>query len=148
MKLTDRQLRNFWKKVNKIPGGCWEWTGFKDRDGYGQFRFAGRPHPSHRISFLIHSWYLPTGLVLHTCDNPKCVNPQHLKEGTHMDNMRDMNKRGRRKNSKGRKPGNKAAMIKAKEELAAGGARIRELARKYKVTPATIRYYRSKLKTQ
>lgn len=88
-------MERFWNKVDKTDA-CWNWTAALSRkDGYGQFQLHGGPKLAHRVSwFLTHgSW--PNALVLHSCDNPRCVNPAHLREGTHRDNMRDRSERGR-----------------------------------------------------
>lgn len=148
MKLTDRQLRNFWKKVNKVPGGCWEWTGFRRGSGYGGFQFGPSPHSAHRISFLIHHGHMPVGCVMHTCDNRLCVNPSHLRDGTQLDNMQDMKAKGRAKagQSTKRLPEDTRAAIMA--DIATSTNRIRALAKKYQVDATTIRHYRSKLKPQ
>lgn len=148
MKLTDQQLRNFWKKVNKIPGGCWEWTAGRWRHGYGRFRVSTRQYGAHRISFLIHYGHLPDSLIMHTCDNPLCVNPDHLRPGTHTDNMRDMFQKGRRKSGYSVRRLSADTINKIAEELAEDGVVIRELAQKYNVYPSTIRFRRRKLKNQ
>lgn len=101
--LTER----FWPKINKSGpwlrndlGICWEWTGYKDPHGYGRMSSQrGQPNLlAHRVSWEIHYGKIPKGLdCLHRCDNPSCTNPQHLFLGTHLDNMRDMDKKRRRK---------------------------------------------------
>jgi hypothetical protein len=91
----------FWEWVNK--GGtneCWNWKGAPNVWGYGQIRDTngryGKKKLAHRISWIIHNGPIPTNiLVLHTCDNPLCVNPNHLWLGTHKDNALDMCKKGR-----------------------------------------------------
>ena len=97
MKLTDQQLQNFWSKV--IVGGdddCWVWTGATQSKGYGSFSINGRTHSAHRVSFALASNRDPGDChVLHECDNRKCVNPNHLFEGTNLDNVRDMHAKGR-----------------------------------------------------
>jgi hypothetical protein len=148
MKLTDRQLRNFWKKVSKIPGGCWEWTAGRDRDGYGRFWVYGITSYSHRVSFMIHHGHLPGNCIMHTCDNPACVNPDHLRPGTHTDNMKDMKEKGRSKIGHPKKRLSAEARNAIASDLALPGNRIRTLAKKYRVDPALLRRYRSKLKTQ
>lgn len=92
-----REEDRFWEKVQK-GAGCWIWTATLVK-GYGSFR-RGRPSRTkayaHRVSWEYANGPIPTGLyVLHSCDNPPCVNPDHLWLGTHTDNMRDMAEKGR-----------------------------------------------------
>lgn len=85
----------FFAKVVKTPG-CWLWSGAKLESGYGVFKGDGM-RLAHRISWAMHNGAIPNGLfVLHKCDNPSCVNPDHLFMGTHTDNMQDMLKKGRK----------------------------------------------------
>lgn len=83
----------FWRRV-QIGTGCWEWTGVKDRDGYGKLSLPGEKAGNvraHRFSYELHKGPIPTGLlVIHSCDNPGCVNPEHLRVGTNSDNLGDM----------------------------------------------------------
>lgn len=62
--------------------------------GYASKRLNGKPTDMHRAVFFEHNGYLPE-VVRHTCDNPRCINPEHLVAGTHADNSRDMVERGR-----------------------------------------------------
>lgn len=73
-------LRRFWAKVVKLPaGGCWEWTGSTNDDGYGRFQVNGRRTRVHRFSYTEHVGPIPDGLVIdHMCRNRACVNPDHL----------------------------------------------------------------------
>jgi hypothetical protein len=88
--------------------GCWEWTASLDKKGYGQLsqdttgdtvgvRVGKRkPLKAHRLSYEIHKGSIADGLsILHACDNPACVNPDHLSLGTHTDNMQQMLGKGR-----------------------------------------------------
>lgn len=88
---TEKNIRNFWKKVDKKKSGCWEWTGFRDVDGYGRFwPVTNKMWGAHRFSVLIHGGDLTAGpLVMHHCDNPACVNPEHLKVTNQSENMKD-----------------------------------------------------------
>lgn len=88
----------FWAKVHKTDG-CWLWLGSLNGFGYGQIR-GEWPGPralrSHRASWILHCGPIPAGLsVLHRCDNPPCVRPDHLFLGTQSDNQRDMTTKGR-----------------------------------------------------
>lgn len=75
---------------------CWEWTGAKCSSGYGTFRFNKKIESAHRISWILHN-KSPYGFcVLHKCDNPGCVRPDHLFLGTKKDNSDDMINKGRR----------------------------------------------------
>jgi len=76
--------------------GCHEWQAGLTRAGYGQFRVDGKVMKSHRVSWLLHHGEIADGMfVCHHCDNPKCVNPDHLFLGSHDDNMADMRSKGR-----------------------------------------------------
>ncbi|MGL5852638.1 MAG: HNH endonuclease [Phycicoccus sp.] len=77
---------------------CREWQGKRNERGYGRFWLRGRWVLAHRAAFELAWGGLPAGLVVrHRCDNPPCVNLEHLELGTHADNMRDMAERNRRK---------------------------------------------------
>lgn len=79
--------------------GCWNWTACKDKNGYGHIALGGKHGGhvlAHRVSYEANVGPIPDGMmVLHSCDNPACVNPAHLRVGTQFDNMADMAARGR-----------------------------------------------------
>lgn len=76
---------------------CLIWTGCRDKDGYGRLKVKGKNQKAHRVSFsLHHNMEIPNLLVLHTCDTPSCINPDHLFLGTHADNTKDMLSKGRK----------------------------------------------------
>jgi len=93
----------FSKIVENDISGCHEWSASVNNKGYGQFHVRmedgkKRMVRAHRLAWMIKNGDIPERmLVLHKCDNPKCVNPDHLFIGTNQDNMDDMNKKGRGK---------------------------------------------------
>ena len=99
MKMTqeERQIAKFWRRVDKSPepNGCWLWTGPMQNMGYGRMRFGGKDQLAHRISYKLAYGDWPANFGCHTCDNPKCVRPDHVYDGTHADNMSDCVSRGR-----------------------------------------------------
>ena len=85
----------FWSKVTK-GDGCWDWTASLNDGGYGRFGYEGRTCLAHRVSWVLeHGGEMPELWVLHHCDNPRCVRPDHLFLGTDADNQRDKNEKGR-----------------------------------------------------
>ena len=82
--------------------GCWIWSGVTDKYGYGQIPNPANKHrklKAHRVAYECFVGPIPAGLhVLHSCDHPACVNPQHLHVGTHAQNMREAVERGRTRN--------------------------------------------------
>lgn len=82
----------------KVVGECWEYQGNTNRGGYGTLEWRGRKWKAHRVAYTLAKGEIPDGLeVLHSCDNPPCVNPEHLRVGSQSDNMRDAFGRGRKR---------------------------------------------------
>lgn len=95
----------FWCKVRKTAG-CWFWIAARFQQGYGVFQDEGKALRAHRVSWEMAHGKIPAGMhVLHTCDNPSCVRPDHLFIGTNADNMRDRDSKGRQ--AKGERHGSR-----------------------------------------
>ena len=93
--IQEKDIRRFVTKIKKT-GACWEWKGTIGNRGYGVFWHSNKNIRAHRFSFELHSKNkIPEGLfILHKCDNPPCVNPNHLFVGTNSDNMNDFVSKG------------------------------------------------------
>jgi hypothetical protein len=88
----------FAARVPAVPTerGCLEWTGHRNKAGYGQFWLDGHNMTASRVAYEMNHGDIPEGMVVrHKCDNPPCVNPDHLEIGTPADNSRDKVERGR-----------------------------------------------------
>jgi hypothetical protein len=89
------------KRSMEDNNGCWIWSLYIDRGGYGDCRFRGKSRRAHKLALYIVGDITEEQLndrsvvVRHLCDNPPCVNPSHLRAGTHADNVRDKMKKGR-----------------------------------------------------
>lgn len=140
--------KHFWSKVNvESEDECWEWLGTLNGHGYGRFRFMGKDDRSHRVSWMLTYGEIPDKLfVLHKCDNPKCVNPNHLFLGTQLENMQDMTRKGRGKPFVGIGEKNPRAKLKKEDVLeirnlyGTGKHTCGSLAKIYKVSNVQINW--------
>lgn len=89
-------LERIMAKIVKKKNGCWEWQGYKNKDGYGRCRANVRKVLVHRYVYEQLIAPIPTNrITCHFCDNPAYVNPKHIFIGTHKDNVRDCINKGR-----------------------------------------------------
>jgi len=90
-------LDRFMDKVSPEPNtGCWLWLGAHGSNGYGTFKVGGVQTSAHRASLILHGVsVLPEQMACHRCDNPPCVNPDHLFAASQSENMMDARRKGR-----------------------------------------------------
>ena len=133
---TKTMEERFWSKVIKRDKEtCWTWTGSQDPRGYGHFWTGINMTNAHRASWLIHYGPIVKNVfVLHRCDNPNCVNPDHLFLGTQQDNMTDMAEKGRRVNGNAKLTRTQAELIRQLR----GKIKHRELANLFSISIPTI----------
>lgn len=137
----ERIARDFWQRA-RGAGECWLWTGCVGADGYGHVRHNGRVRAAHRVAFEVATGRAPIGHVLHACDHPLCINPAHLSEGTHRDNMRECADRGRNRSPRpgnGRRKLSPENVADIRRAFAGGSTNKSALARQFGVTPPRIR---------
>lgn len=145
--ITEAVTTAFWKKVaiTANPDSCWNWTGAKKEQGYGIMSINHSIYKAHRISYFLNSGIRPDALfVCHSCDNPLCVNPNHLFLGTHTENMSDMVAKGRADIS-GKAKGEKCGRSKLTEtqvleirKLYSTGVEQSEICRQFSIAQASV----------
>lgn len=154
--MTRRKIdveERFLKYTQKTES-CWLWTAYKDAKGYGHLQVGRKFERAYRVSWMLYRGAIPDGVcVCHTCDNPACVNPDHLWLGTKSQNALDMHTKGRQykgpyppKHTSGTRgeqhPNAKltAEKVRAIRDEATQGFSYRQLAEKYGVTVPNIGY--------
>jgi DNA-binding CsgD family transcriptional regulator len=130
--LADR----FWSKVEKSEDGCWTWRGAIGYAGYGVLRRHYKIVLAHRVAYEL-TYGDPGSLdVLHRCDKPLCVRPEHLFIGTHADNMHDMAKKGRHR------PKMRVLTPQERQDICqrylVGGITQEQLAIEYNIAPQSV----------
>lgn len=137
-------IHRFWSKVKKTDT-CWIWKAGKKGGGYGSFYYKGHRISASRFSYILHYGEVSDELeVLHKCDNPPCVRPDHLRAGNHLENMQDMAaKRRGGSNPNTRGETNPTAKLKLLDVIVirvrlAKGDKHRDIARDYHVARTTI----------
>lgn len=132
----------FWRDVDKTSeNGCHMWTGDVSVSGYGKFFYNGRTMSAHRVSLIVQGIDIPEGsIIMHTCNNKLCVNKEHLKIGTFLENSQYMVACNRQ--AKGEKAGNsklKSDMVNEIRMLYSSGKYSqRKLAKRFNVSKSTI----------
>lgn len=140
--MTEAEKARFWGRVRKSDTGCWLWLGWRLPSGYGMVRYEGRDVGAHRVSWELTHGALPAGaFVLHRCDNPPCVRPDHLFLGSAKSNTQDMLRKGRHRVERGAQ--HHAARLGEDEALeirlrAASGASQHALAAEFCISPQAV----------
>lgn len=132
-------VERFWSKVTKKSNQeCWNWTGVLTDKGYGYIQHNKIRYLCHRISWLLAYQKMPKLDLLHSCDNPICVNPKHLREGIQQENIEDMVNRNRQ--AKGEQAGSKLTKnnVINIRKLASKGLMYKDIAKIYNVDNSTI----------
>lgn len=138
----EQCLIDFVSNIKPVDSGCWHWIGGKDTYGYGHMFFLGKSVYAHRLALMISTGQTEMqGNVCHRCDNPQCVNPEHLYLGTQKQNLADMHQRGRAKPPKGVAVWSHKlteSQVLEVRLLHAGGSSLRSLSRKFHVSAFCI----------
>lgn len=135
----------FWAKVDKSGGAqaCWLWTSARYPKGYGIIRFDGKVRKAHRVSFFLHHGHWPEPCCCHRCDNPPCVNPAHLWEGSNADNTRDRDEKGHQRGPRGESHHKAKLSPEDVQSIRASDESHSVLARQYDVAHSTIQGIRN-----
>ncbi len=143
--IVGDDIARFWSCVQKSDN-CWLWTGYTDPNKrYGQIRINGTMTLAHRYSFFLANGFYAEPQTLHSCDNPPCVNPAHLHEGTAQDNSDEMIERGRRVILRGEANGqSKLTPTDVLEIRAIVGMTICEIGKQYGVHNGVISSIRNR----
>jgi hypothetical protein len=137
--ITDGEIiKEFWGNAVRSDNGCLEWQGATNGSGYGTYKEIQGETATHRISYKITYGDIPEKLcVCHKCDNPLCVDPEHLFIGTHQDNFVDMRNKGRQKTTGKKLNGEMVAKI-IRLYYGMHGLKSHHLAKKFDVGLGTI----------
>lgn len=134
-------MKRFHDKYDVDPvNGCHIWNASKTEKGYGRIRFKGSAQRAHRVAWELANGPIPKGMfVMHSCDNPSCVNTDHLSLGTPRDNTNDMLRKGRsakgESHSQAKLTANDVSQIRS---LRKAGVLIKEIASRFGVSESHI----------
>lgn len=136
----------------RITPGCWLWTGEKGGKGYGRMTIAKKYLMAHRLSYELYVGPIPSGMIIcHTCDNPACVNPDHLWPGTDKTNAEDKMAKGRWACGK-RVPGQELSYARLSDEdvyaIRADGRYLKLISEEYGISAAHVNQIKTRIRWQ
>ena len=149
MEIEQKVIDRFWSKVDVDlnNNSCWEWTAYRNKDGYGILTINKKRFRANRVAYMIERGDIPEGMhVCHRCDNPPCVSPNHLFLGTRSDNMQDMLSKGRGNKTRGSEHANAKLTetdIPVIRERLANNEKDSDIAKDYGIKPRAISYIKN-----
>jgi hypothetical protein len=142
-------MKRFWNKVNIVGDDeCWLWIAGKNHNGYGQFRYKNKMVTAHRMAWFLKFGEIPKDgtphgiCILHKCDTPLCVNPNHLFKGTVQDNNKDKTEKGRQSHIGGEEHHQaklkESQVIQIRQIYKVGGISCKSVAEQFKVSESLV----------
>lgn len=135
--MRKRNIEDFKSKILIMESGCWEWQGYISKKGYGRTKFLNKEWLAHRLFYTLIHGDIPDGkVIMHNCDNRKCVNPEHLVCGTQQQNIQDRN--NKKRTAKGIKSGRAVLTEEEVIYIRNSDKRKPQLAKQFNVERSTI----------
>lgn len=137
-----------WTGWNVTDSGCWEWRASTNQNGYGHVWFEGRLQQTHRLAYVTWVGPIPANHVVRhkSCNNPPCINPDHLVSGTQKDNMQDRDEQNRRRPPRGVLNGRASLtepeVFEIKFRLSEG-ERVTDIARSFGITISKVSHIKN-----
>lgn len=139
----ERTLDNLKSCTATTANGCWQWTRSTQGNGYGTVRYGTGMKRAHRVAWILVHGPIPAGMcVLHRCDNPPCINPDHLRLGTQAENLCDMFRKKRQRQARGETFRRSKLNEEKVRTILKSPKNYAELGREFGVSKVTIRQVR------
>ena len=136
MPIKEPPFKRLYKNVTILENGCWNWGGLLGSSWHGHIKAFGKFVGCHRLSYELHNGAIPHGYeILHSCNNRVCINPDHLRIGTHKENMREIKENG------GCRSGIKNSAYKPVEVLGVFYGSINEAERSLNLSAGAVSYW-------
>lgn len=140
IEIPQKYIDRFWSKVDiRGPDECWPWLAGKFDNGYGAFDFCGKLMKAHRFAYMSTIGPIPDEIIIrHDCDNKPCCNPKCLIPGSHVDNVKDRDSRGR--TARGERVGASKLTAEQVRHIRIDRRTQRDIAKTYGVCKSTVGY--------